>query len=69
LIINKQTGQWGTVYDPAQDLARILMRDEAPVSLAEQFTITLEPDNASGAILRLRWDDREAWVPIEIKGS
>ncbi|MDQ4080227.1 MAG: DUF2911 domain-containing protein [Gemmatimonadota bacterium] len=69
LIINKQTGQWGTVYDPAQDLARIPMRDEAPVSLAEQFTITLEPDNATGAILRLRWDDREVWVPIEIKAE
>jgi hypothetical protein len=66
LIINKQTGQWGTIYDPAQDLARISMRDEAPASLEEQFTITLEPQEA-GAVLRLRWDDREAWVPIEIK--
>ena len=69
LIINKQTGQWGTVYDPAEDLARIPMRDEAPASLAEQFTITVEPDSASGAILRLRWDNREAWVPIEIKNE
>lgn len=66
LIINKQIGQWGTVYDPVQDLARVEMRDEAPASREEQFTITLEPDTA-GAILRLRWDDREAWVPIEIK--
>ena len=69
LIINKQTGQWGTVYDATQDLARVPMRDEAPASPAEQFTITLEPDNATGAILRLRWDDREAWVPIEIKNE
>jgi hypothetical protein len=66
LIINKQTGQWGTVYDPAQDLARIEMRDEAPLSREEQFTITLEPRDP-GAVLRLRWDDREAWVSIEIK--
>ena len=66
LIINKQTGQWGTIYDPAQDLARIPMHDEAPASREEQFTITLEPQEA-GAVMRLRWDDREAWVPIEIK--
>lgn len=66
LIINKQTGQWGTIYDPAQDLARIEMHDEAPATLAEQFTISLEPKEP-GAVLRLRWDDREAWVPIEIK--
>ena len=65
LIINKQTGQWGTVYDPAQDLARIEMHDEAPASLEEQFTITLEPKDP-GAVLRLRWDNREAWVPIVI---
>ncbi len=68
LIINKQTGQWGTVYDATQDLARIPMRDEAPASPVEQFTITLEPDTA-GAILRLQWDNREAWVPIEIKAG
>ena len=66
LIINKQTGQWGTIYDPAQDLARIEMHDEAPESLQEQFTIALEP-REPGAVLRLKWDDREAWVPIEIK--
>jgi hypothetical protein len=68
LILNKQTGQWGTVYDEAQDLARIPMRDEAPSSPVEQFTISVEP-HESGAALRLRWDDREAWVPIEVKAE
>lgn len=66
LIINKQTGQWGTIYDPAQDLGRVPMHDEAPATHEEQFTITLEPTEP-GAVLRMRWDDREAWVPIEIK--
>jgi hypothetical protein len=66
LIINKQTGQWGTIYDAAQDLARIEMRDEAPLLREEQFTISLEP-KSPGAVLRLKWDDREVWVPIEIK--
>jgi hypothetical protein len=42
------------------------MHDEAPEAREEQFTITLEPGE-TGAVLRLRWDDREAWVPIEIK--
>lgn len=66
LIINKQTGQWGTVYDAAQDLVRVEMRDEAPASIEEHFTITVEPAD-SGGVIRLRWDDREAWVPIEVK--
>src|SRR3954471_10267519 len=29
LIVNKQTGQWGTKYDEAQDLARIEMKKAA----------------------------------------
>ena len=66
LIINKQTGQWGTVYDAAQDLVRVEMRDEAPASIEEHFTITVEPGE-SGGVMRLRWDDREAWIPIEVK--
>ncbi|HJU67406.1 MAG TPA: DUF2911 domain-containing protein [Gemmatimonadaceae bacterium] len=66
LIINKQTGQWGTIYDPAQDLARVEMHVEPLADTAEQFTISVEPME-DGAVLRLKWDDREAWVPIEIK--
>jgi hypothetical protein len=66
LIINKQTGQWGTSYDPAQDLARVEMHVEPLAATADQFTIDVEPMEA-GAVLRLKWDDREAWVPIEIK--
>ncbi len=66
LIINKQTGQWGTIYDPAQDLARVGMHVEALAEAADRFTISVEPMEA-GAVLRLRWDDRDAWVPIEIK--
>jgi hypothetical protein len=66
LIINKQTGQWGTIYDPAQDLVRVGMHHEPLAATEEQFTLSLEPMEA-GAVLRLKWDDREAWVPIEIK--
>ena len=66
LIINKQTGQWGTIYDAAQDLARVEMNTGARATAEEQFTISLEPSDP-GAVLRLTWDDREAWVPIEVK--
>ena len=29
LIVNKQTGQWGTKYDEKQDLVRVDMKGEA----------------------------------------
>ncbi|HUE89674.1 MAG TPA: DUF2911 domain-containing protein [Vicinamibacterales bacterium] len=61
LVINKQTGQWGTVYNQDQDLARISMTVERLASPVEQFTIAI----ANGR-LSLAWDDTRASVPIAI---
>ena len=59
LIINKQTGQWGTVYNQDRDLARIPMTAERLSTPVEQFTLAI--DNGR---LSLAWDDWRAWVPI-----
>jgi len=66
LIVNRQTGQWGTEYDAAQDLARIEMRTRRMDTPVEEFTIRLEPQ-AGGGVMRLQWDDTEAFVPIVVK--
>ena len=42
LIVNKQTGQWGTKYDESQDLARIDLKKETLEKPVDQFTIALE---------------------------
>jgi hypothetical protein len=65
LIINRQTGQWGTEYDAAQDLVRIDMRTRRLDAAVEAFTIKLEPQG-DGAVLRLQWDATEAFVPITL---
>ncbi len=58
LIINKQTGQWGTKYDEAQDLARVdLKRTKLEKSL-DQFTIAIEETAADG-VLKISWEDTE----------
>ena len=44
LIINKQTGQWGTEYDEKQDLARVDMKVAKNATPTEQFTISLRQD-------------------------
>ena len=51
LIVNKQTGQWGTQYDPAQDLARIDLKAESLSQPVEVFTIAVE-----NGVLALMWD-------------
>ncbi len=62
LIVNKQTGQWGTVYDPAQDLVRVDAKVETLATPVEQFTIAFE----SGK-LTLTWDKTRVSVPLSKK--
>lgn len=66
LIINKQTGQWGTVYDKAQDLARVGMAKESLTTPVERFTIAIEPA-AEGGTLQLIWDTTRYSVPIRVR--
>jgi hypothetical protein len=66
LIINKQTGQWGTEYTPGQDLARVDMKVEKLSSPVEQFTMSLKPAGA-GAVLSLEWETTRASVNIAVK--
>jgi hypothetical protein len=67
LVINKQTGQWGTDYDQAQDLMRVPLTVTPLSSPVEQFTIAIEPAGAAGGTLALRWADRQLAVPFTIK--
>ena len=66
LIINSQTGQWGTAYDESQDFARIVMDRGQLVEAVERFTIAIEPADA-GADLQLRWNHTQFSVPITIR--
>ena len=66
LIINTQTGQWGTAYDSSKDLARIPMTQTMLTQPVEQFTIAVLPQ-ASGGVLRMSWDDREFAVPFRVR--
>ncbi len=63
LIVNSQTGQWGTDHDTARDLVRVPMRSEPPADRPEQFTIAVRPDGDGGR-LTLTWDDVHVWVPV-----
>lgn len=60
LIINKQTGQWGTIYDEKQDLVRVPMKVGKTSSPVEQFTISLDKAGAKAATLKLEWADTQA---------
>ena len=67
LIVNKQTGQWGTKYDEGQDLARIPMKVSQLPSGLETFTISLDKTGAKSATLKLDWELTSASVNITEK--
>lgn len=64
LIINKQTGQWGTKYDQSQDLARVDMRKSSLPSPQEKMSISFENTRGSRTQLHVRWDTTDVWVPV-----
>jgi len=66
LIINKQTGQFGTEYDQSQDLARVDLTRRALPTPVDQLTIAIEPA-ASGGVLKISWENTELTVPVTVK--
>jgi hypothetical protein len=67
LIINKQTGQWGTQYDQAQDFARIDLKVEALPQIVEQFLITLSSTGPKAGQIVLEWENTRLSAPITVK--
>ncbi|MDB5242332.1 MAG: hypothetical protein JWP57_2957 [Spirosoma sp.] len=63
VIINGETGQWGTNYDPQKDVFRAPIQARPHSPLAEQFTISFAPASG-GTDMILAWDQTEAVVPI-----
>jgi len=67
LIINKQTGQWGTQYDQGQDLARVDMKVAQSSTPLEQFTISFDKSGGNSATLKLAWANTIASVEVKEK--
>ncbi len=65
LIINKQTGQWGTEYDDRQDLARVDMQKSSLQQPVEQFTISFDKKSDDAADLVLEWETTRVSVPVK----
>ncbi|MFL5582481.1 MAG: DUF2911 domain-containing protein [Gemmatimonadaceae bacterium] len=65
LVVNKQTGQWGTTYTPSQDLVRIPMTVRYLKTPVETLTVAITPGRPRAAFV-VRWDDVEATAPITV---
>ena len=67
LIVNRQTGQWGTEYDRKMDLARIEMKVESRPDVLEAFTIAFLPEDAFKGTLRISWEKLTLSVPYAFR--
>lgn len=61
LIVNKQTGQWGTQYAEAQDLGRTPMTAGTLQAPSEQLTLTI-----AGGQLELHWGTMKQSVALAV---
>lgn len=66
LIVNKQTKQWGTAYDKAQDLVRIPMTVTSTNPVVEKMEITVKPAGKGGEIA-VMWDTYKAVAGFTVK--
>ena len=64
LIINKQTGQWGTEYDESKDLARVDMNVAKTPAPVEQMEIKLEPKGGD-VVMHVIWENTDASVNLK----
>ncbi|MGH9322932.1 MAG: DUF2911 domain-containing protein [Vicinamibacteria bacterium] len=57
LLVNSQTGQWGTEHDPKKDLMGIPLKWEKQSETTEELEIELVPESPNGdiGILIIRW--------------
>jgi len=67
LIVNRQTGQWGTSHDSSQDLGRAALRTETLTTPVEEFTIRVEPRDAAHGDLILEWGTFRWTAPIVVR--
>jgi hypothetical protein len=67
LVINKQTGQWGTSYDASQDLGRVKMQMSKPPALIEMLKYTISSAGGNKGTIQLAWEKHIASVAVTAK--
>jgi hypothetical protein len=67
LVVNRQFGQWGTMYDNKRDVVRVPLRETSVTPSVERFTIGVAPQAGDGGLLTITWGTKQLSVPISAK--
>ncbi|MFH0991948.1 MAG: DUF2911 domain-containing protein [bacterium] len=66
LIVNKQTGQWGTRINPKYDLGRIDLTKKILMKPVETLTIKIEKQRTYTGVLKIEWEYTSLSIPFEV---
>ena len=64
LVVNRQTGQWGTIYDPAQDIGRAPMQVAPAPGHVEELTVTVRSLGGNRGVIEFAWGDAVVSAPF-----
>jgi hypothetical protein len=67
LIVNRQTGQWGTEYDGAQNVGIARLTTETLATPVEKFTIDITASSRVRGTLAMAWGPFRWTAPIEVR--
>lgn len=67
LIVNKQSGQWGTEYNSSRNLGTAKMTTESLSAPVEEFKISITAEDAHHGTLVMEWDSFRWTAPIEVQ--
>jgi len=67
LIVNRQTGQWGTEYNGAHNIGIARITAEALSAPVEEFTISIVPGDTHHGTLVMEWGSFKWTAPIEVQ--
>ena len=66
LIVNKQTGQWGTEYSQDKDLGRVPMMKKKLGTPQEVMSISFENTSGSKTEMHVKWEMTDVFVPVAL---
>ncbi|HVT38212.1 MAG TPA: DUF2911 domain-containing protein [Gemmatimonadaceae bacterium] len=67
LIVNKESGQWGTEYNPAHNLGTAPLGTEEVGTPVEKFTISVIPSDSRHGSLVMEWGTFRWTAPIAVR--
>jgi hypothetical protein len=67
LIVNRQVGQWGTVYNAANDIGRVSMEMANAPQFVEDFTISVRSLGQNRGAIDLAWGDKVATANFMVR--